>query len=152
MSKLSEEEKKVRKKKAQKKYRDTHKDEINERAGVYHAVNGEKKNTQSRAYYAANKEKERARGRVYCAAHKGDTLKKNYNITLADYERILEKQNGRCKICGKKPGKKMLAVDHCHKTLKARGLLCSNCNVGLGQFKDDLSLLLKAAAYLEEHS
>jgi hypothetical protein len=46
---------------------------------------------------------------------------------------------------------KELAIDHCHKTGKIRGLLCKNCNQGLGQFKDNIDLLLSAAKYLYEN-
>lgn len=55
-------------------------------------------------------------------------LKYTYGITTEDYNRILEEQNGKCAVCGKPPKTTRLAVDHCHKTGKIRGLLCSYCN------------------------
>ena len=152
MIKLSEEEKKIRSKASKKRYRDTHRDELNERARTCHAMDGDKKRAQGKIYHAANKERINARQRVNCAAYKGERLKRAYGITLAEYQQMLEIQDGRCKICGKKPGKRMLDVDHCHKTNKVRGLLCSKCNIGLGQFNDSLGLLLEAALYLEENS
>lgn len=54
-----------------------------------------------------------------------------------------------CFICGTTV-ENGIALDHCHKTGKFRGLLCMSCNTGLGFFKDDLSLLHKAIQYLSE--
>lgn len=66
------------------------------------------------------------------------------------YERLLEQQNNSCAICGIDASKlnKELSVDHNHKTLQVRGLLCTYCNVGLGYFKDDTALLSMAIEYL----
>lgn len=81
-------------------------------------------------------------------------LKRKYGIDLKEYKRLKEKQEGLCKLCGKvetsthKEKVRELAVDHCHKTLKIRGLLCYKCNVGLGFFNDDINLLEKAINYL----
>jgi hypothetical protein len=52
-----------------------------------------------------------------------------------------------CAICGTKGVK--LHIDHCHMTNHVRGLLCHNCNTGLGLFKDDVRLLAAAIAYLD---
>lgn len=82
---------------------------------------------------------------------KESNLKLNYGITLNDYKRMLEEQNNCCKICGihkDNAGVKGLVVDHCHNEGHIRGLLCGKCNTGLGQFKDDISLLQKAIEYL----
>ena len=75
-------------------------------------------------------------------------LKKEYGISIEEYDERLKKQNGCCAICLKQPSKKRLAVDHSHSTGKIRGLLCSNCNTAIGKFKDDKSLLAKAIDYL----
>lgn len=81
------------------------------------------------------------------------TLRK-YGLTVEDYEKILKSQNGRCAICGTDdPGHtagRLFDVDHDHDTARVRGLLCQHCNMGLGQFGDDLDRLRKAVKYLEE--
>ena len=59
-------------------------------------------------------------------------------------------QDGKCAICGKRDELRRLALDHCHKTGKLRGLLCMQCNTGLGQFRDDTNLLQKAITYLSK--
>lgn len=69
-------------------------------------------------------------------------------ITPEQYNLMLKKQKGLCWICKDPPGKQRLALDHCHKTNRVRGLLCSACNTGLGLFKDKPGVLLRAARYL----
>lgn len=78
-------------------------------------------------------------------------IEKTYNFTYTQYEEMFDKQGGKCAICESRIGNSKtgrLFVDHCHDTLKVRGLLCSNCNHGLGQFKDSPKLLQKAINYL----
>lgn len=74
-------------------------------------------------------------------------FKRKYGISLDEYEDMAKSQDGKCLICNE-VNKRNLAVDHCHKSGKVRGLLCLNCNTGLGQFKDDPELLEKAISYL----
>lgn len=71
-----------------------------------------------------------------------------FGIGIAEYNELLEKQNGVCLICLKPPGKRNLAVDHDHQTNKIRGLLCTPCNQALGLAHDNPFVLLKAAEYL----
>jgi hypothetical protein len=79
------------------------------------------------------------------------TLKRNYGITLEEYQQMLRKQGG-CAICGKNEGLKEMPVDHCHKTGNIRGVLCHWCNKGLGQFFDNPSTLRKAADYIDRNN
>lgn len=67
------------------------------------------------------------------------------------YDRMLATQQGRCAICGMQPphGARRLAVDHDHKTNEVRGLLCFDCNTGIGKLGDDPVLLRTAADYIE---
>ena len=88
---------------------------------------------------------------------KNRKLKKAYGITLEQYEELLSKQDGKCSICGidnngkyrNKP--RAFAVDHCHNTGKVRGLLCSDCNTGIGLLKDNVNYLESAIKYLNKN-
>ncbi|MCW2778268.1 MAG: vBYenPAB5 [Frankiales bacterium] len=75
---------------------------------------------------------------------------RSYGLTLVQYRALVEEQQDRCAICGD-PEKEGwdLAVDHCHRTGRVRGLLCRRCNVGLGLLRDRPDLLRAAASYLE---
>lgn len=80
-------------------------------------------------------------------------LKYLYGITADQFEALLADQGGVCAICGTSewPGSYRCTphVDHSHETGEVRGLLCGDCNFGLGKFKDDPKLLRAAAEYLE---
>lgn len=58
-------------------------------------------------------------------------------------------QGGRCAICGADLATGRMAIDHCHRTGYIRGLLCRDCNLGLGLFRDNMHNLKRAAKYLE---
>lgn len=96
--------------------------------------------------YRKNNEKK------YYETYKNTRLKREYGISLIQYNEILKNQNNSCAICestdtGRKDSKSF-AVDHCHKTGKIRGLLCMRCNTDIGKFRDDVNLLQKAIDYL----
>ena len=57
-----------------------------------------------------------------------------------------------CEICGKtkEENRRRLALDHDHKTGNLRGYLCTNCNLGLGCFSDDVDVMEKAIRYLKK--
>ena len=114
------------------------------RSGKWGVRNREKQRAAFRATIAKNPDRHSKRHRWYC-------LKQNYNITEEDYNNLFNLQNGCCAICGtdKPTGKgNFLAVDHDHKTRKIRGLLCNECNRGIGYLKDNYELVQKAADYL----
>ena len=77
-----------------------------------------------------------------------------FGLTPEAYAELLEAQGGVCAICGLperyyRSGKLLnLAVDHDHNTGDVRGLLCANCNRGIGMFSDDAETLRRAAEYL----
>jgi len=105
-----------------------------------------------------NKDKRSPDGYNYacrdCCKHR--TLMSKFGISIEEYRILHEKQNGVCFICGQAEkrkgrwGNQDLAVDHCHKTGRVRGLLCAACNTALGLFNEDLSILGSAIRYLEK--
>lgn len=93
-------------------------------------------------------------GTHHSAYNRFVAIKHKFGLTKEQYLQLVEKQKGLCAICQRpetatKNGKlKCLAVDHDHVTGQVRGLLCQDCNQGLGHFHDDETLLAEAAAYL----
>lgn len=81
---------------------------------------------------------------------KDNYLKRQYGISQVQYQLMLMDQSSCCAICNTHQNelKRALAVDHCHKTNKVRGLLCDRCNRSLGLLKDSREILLKAADYV----
>lgn len=74
-------------------------------------------------------------------------LKKRYGIGAAEFDELVREQDGVCPICNR-PGPEH--VDHDHESGRVRGVLCFNCNGGLGQFGDNTERLYRAAFYLED--
>ena len=111
-------------------------------------------------------------GSSYCKAHQKEytaarydprarqdrDLRKNYGITLAQYEAMYTAQGGVCAACGqpervysKRAGRlRYLAVDHDHTTGKVRALLCQECNTALGSLHDDPTRIRALLAYAEQ--
>jgi len=110
-----------------------------------------------RDYYNKNKEKFKAARDKWNKAHPEEMraasykyhIKKKYGLTIEEHTNMIEAQGNRCKICNEEMSTPH--VDHDHITGKVRGLLCPNCNTGLGKFKDSVPNLLRAVAYLEEN-
>lgn len=103
------------------------------------AAHRESIKAQVKAWNLANPEKRKA-GRL-----------KAFGIQMSDFEDLMAIQNRLCAICGLgEDGDKnhFPLVDHNHRTGMVRGLLCMNCNQGIGKFHDDPNLLMAAAVYL----
>lgn len=85
-------------------------------------------------------------------------LRWTYGLSLEDYNKIYDRQRGRCAICQRKPHqipsrqRRRLVVDHDHTTEQVRGLLCHDCNLALGLFRDNPVLIEAAMAYLKGYS
>ena len=78
-------------------------------------------------------------------------LRKEFGITAEEYDVALELQGGVCSICRNAVADRRghrLHVDHDHRTGRVRGIICGNCNLGLGKFQDDPILLGRAIDYL----
>lgn len=76
-----------------------------------------------------------------------------YGLSEEAFNEMVERSNNLCSICGTeftKTGKGRMAIDHDHATGKVRGLICHNCNIGLGHFKDSIDALERAIEYLKE--
>ena len=79
-------------------------------------------------------------------------LRQRYGITAIQYDEMLKRQRYKCNICGKPHTEdKRLSVDHDHKSNNVRGLLCGDCNRGIGMFKDNINNLYKAINYLKKY-
>lgn len=81
-------------------------------------------------------------------------LQRRFGITMAQYNSMLQEQNGVCAIC-KNPEKMVtkkrvsrLAVDHCHATGRIRGLLCFKCNTSIALVETNISLLDTIKIYI----
>lgn len=115
------------------KYRKDHSEEIKRKAKIWRLNNKEKL--------------------------KNKLLERNYNITLVDYNNLLQKQSGKCAGCQRLPSEfeNGLGVDHDHKCCPGskscgkcvRGLLCPGCNRLLGQIADNINTLYRLANYLQ---
>lgn len=116
---------------------------------------------KQRRWRAKNPKKDKEIGRSFYKRHKEEILSPKqalrrrlnvYGITVDDYNKVFTEQNGKCAICGKHQSelKQSLHIDHCHKTDKTRGLLCKNCNLGIGFFNDDIENLQCAILYLNK--
>ena len=118
-------------------------------------------NVRCKECYSAYYVQHRSRFKKYNASKRESMriyhLKRNYGIDDAEYQSLLVKQNFCCAICaqpetsinGVTKKTNFLAVDHCHETNKVRGLLCQNCNVGIGKLQENSELIRKAADYLD---
>lgn len=129
-------------------------------------------------YYYRNREENikkssewKKQNREHCNALERENRKKNLDLTrdkescrkkgmtLELYYSMCNEQNNLCAICGNKETRKTrsgdiskrLSIDHCHKTNFIRGLLCHDCNTGIGKFRDDIDRLQSAINYLKKH-
>lgn len=105
----------------------------------------ERKKEYFHNYYLDHKNKWEERRRE-------DYLNFKHGISKKKYKEMYNQQNGMCLICSQKIDFKGRGthVDHSHKTGKIRGLLCLNCNTGIGKFKENITVLRNAVLYLTE--
>ena len=85
-------------------------------------------------------------------------LMANYDLTRSEAKEVIKASYGACDICGRIPSQdpdakhnqRILHYDHNHRTGKKRGMLCSNCNRGIGLLGDNPLTYLRTADYLAE--
>jgi hypothetical protein len=133
-------------------------EEIRKRVSARRVANRETTNAKLREYYKENadtlkaqkKERYRKNPKRYQAETRRVKLFSGYGLTLEQYDLMVVKQAGRCAICAGPPvHNKRLTVDHDHSDGTVRGLLCSECNSGLGFFKDSVLILERALKYIQ---
>jgi hypothetical protein len=132
-----------------KKYRSEH---LEERRAVERARRTDTDRERARNYYHEHRKEYKAYITAHPEVHRRSALKTFYKLTMEEYDKMLIEQDGKCAICEtpQEELKKPLVVDHDHNTGAVRGLLCPNCNHGLGRFKDSLDTVRKAVLYLEQ--
>lgn len=142
-----------------KKWRAEHPEQVSEYMREYgrqwYQENKEKRRESSRKWRAANPDKVREQKKRWkeSGGVRYSAIKSNYGISKEEYDHIFEAQGGRCAICGihQDDHFRLLSVDHDHKTGKVRGLLCGQCNAGMGNLRDDIHILQSAIQYLQSH-
>lgn len=102
-------------------------------------INKHKRDISRKEWRMKNPEKLRSR-----------KIENRYNITMEQYNKIFDKQHGRCAICNEHQSelKSALGVDHNHKNNIVRGLLCHRCNMAIGLLRESIELLNNAKKYL----
>ena len=127
------------------KYREKYKEKLIKYDREYKKNNKEEIKNNRKKYHVKNSLKISQQVRAV-------KLKRRYGITKEQYNLILAGQDFKCAICGKEYNwNKKLDVDHDHNTGKIRGLLCGNCNRGLGLFKDNKLIIKNAINYLNKN-
>jgi len=125
---------------------------FNERSRRYQQENKEMIREKRLTKYREDSEAINAYHRQYRrdhpAAQRGWLMKSRYGVTLEEYRELYDKQTGQCAICGISVPFPKLSVDHNHESGKIRGLLCQNCNAGIGMLGDAPERLTRAAQYL----
>ena len=147
------------------RYRSKHREELREKSRNYDANHRESIRARVARWQRSNPEKVKAwrtnnpeRRKLIMATYRKNHpnrdraghLRRKFNLTLQQFNDMVIAQNSKCDICGE-PFVKIPNIDHDHATGLVRGLLCGNCNRGLGSFKDDTGRLDRAKAYLQRH-
>lgn len=127
-----------------------------ERSGENHwnwkggIASGENRREYNRLY---NKKKREEDGERILFRERRSRYRKKFGVTDEFIFGLYRKTKGKCSICGVPENEcsRSLHIDHCHKTNKIRGLLCSRCNSGIGLFLEDVGILKNAIKYIKEN-
>jgi len=130
------------------KYYYKNKDKIKKYHQKYYAEHAEETRKYHKEYYNKNKDqwRERYKKKDRDPLKRRDSeLRNKFNITLEDYNYLLNKQDGCCLLCNRHYSEfvKGLAVDHNHETGQIRGLLCGPCNTRLGWFETNMKKIME---------
>ena len=109
-----------------------------------------KKTVVAKKRRQTNREEFRKKNREYI-------LRTSYGTDSLQVDAMFMSQKGKCLICenalsstlSPRRNRSQVCVDHNHHTNKIRGLLCRACNMMLGYFKEDISVLTRVVLYLE---
>jgi hypothetical protein len=107
-----------------------------ERNKRYYENHRDEELSRNRRYHQENKKKVNNRHRLYA-----------HGMSQEEHNARMKKQKNRCAVCRKR-FLKTPHIDHSHETGRNRGLLCKDCNLGLGRFKDSVKILRAAIKYL----
>lgn len=124
------------------KWRKTHAENIKISSKKYRLENPEKIYKCQKEWIKKNPERRKLIVKNSLARHPETRRNRIYGVDIVKVKKI---QDNKCAICSKEC---LLMADHCHKTNKFRGLLCNDCNLGLGRFFDSVDILEKAKNYL----
>ena len=113
------------------------------------------KNKNNRHYTCKECTKARVKRNHNSTTYRRQHLRRNYDISLEEYEEMLSIQGSKCAVCKtEKAGGKhnVFCVDHDHVTGKVRELLCKDCNIVLGIINDSPEHLGRLMAYILKHT
>jgi hypothetical protein len=118
-------------------------------AAKYRETNREHLNAQAREYHAKRKASDPEYAQMKRDAARWARRRAKYDLSQEEYQAMKIQQDGKCAICGETPDHD-LRVDHDHTTTAVRGLLCSNCNAGIGFLRENPGIMRKAIEYLAQ--
>jgi hypothetical protein len=106
--------------------------------------NQDKVKASQKKWYENNKsyfvERRKNKHGAYYLSYKKSVWQR-YGIDIEEALKALREHDGLCALCGTaKPGRRDWSVDHCHETLRVRGILCNTCNLSLGHYEKILRL------------
>jgi hypothetical protein len=134
---------------------------LKERSRIYNETHREKRNATHRAYYQANRDKIRIQAKAYYLNHcqqlrikqKIRHLQSKYGMNQKDFEILFASQNNRCAICKTRDWDKHgPEIDHNHKTGAVRGILCHQCNMGIGFLRENINIARELIHYLVKYN
>lgn len=142
----SKEQKRAKQRENAARWRANHPERAKALFADYRAKNAEHCKRRTKIWRTNNRE-------AYLTGKRRCRLGRDFGITLEQYNEMLAAQGGVCAICKnpethQRKGVWSLSVDHCHDTGRVRGLLCNNCNRGVGLLRDNADLCRAAAEYL----